>query len=139
MPAEIQNFTDFKLNKQLFSAIENRGYEKPTPIQRKAIPLALAGSDILGIAPTGTGKTAAFAIPLIMKLKFAQGTDPRVLILGPSKELILQIEKNFSELSEFTDLRTVALYGGIGPTQQIKDLNEGIDIIVSTPGRFLDL
>lgn len=139
MPESHQKFSDFKLNKQLYSAIDDLGYDLPTAIQVKTIPLALAGHDIMGIAPTGTGKTAAFAIPIIMKTKYAQETDPRVLVLGPTKELILQIEKNFKELSAYTDLRIIALYGGIGPTQQINAIQDGVDILVSTPGRFLDL
>jgi ATP-dependent RNA helicase RhlE len=139
MPESHKKFSDFKLNKQLYSAIDDLGYDLPTPIQLKTIPLALSGHDIMGIAPTGTGKTAAFAIPIIMKTKYAQGIDPRVLVLGPTKELILQIEKNFKELSAYTDLRIVALYGGIGPTQQINAIQDGVDVLVSTPGRFLDL
>jgi len=133
------NFNDFKLNKQLLSAIEELGYSTPTPIQIKTIPLALSGHDIMGVAPTGTGKTAAFALPILMKVKYAQGSDPRVLVLGPTKELVLQISQSFKELGQNTDLRTVALYGGIGPTQQIKVLEAGVDIIVATSGRFLDL
>ena len=139
MSDSIQNFSHFKLNKQLFSAIEELGFSSPTPIQIKTIPLALAGQDIMGIAPTGTGKTAAYVIPIIMKTKYAQGKDARVLILAPTKELVIQIENNFKELSTYTDLRTIALYGGIGPTPQINSIKEGMDILVSTPGRFLDL
>jgi ATP-dependent RNA helicase RhlE len=133
------DFHQFKLNPQLFRAIEDAGYGKPTPIQEKAIPLALAGHDVMGIAPTGTGKTAAFILPLLMKTKFAQGTDPRALILAPTRELILQIEETFQALASHTDLRAVALYGGIGMNAQIEAVKKGVDVIIATPGRFLDI
>ncbi|MEM9857790.1 MAG: DEAD/DEAH box helicase [Bacteroidota bacterium] len=135
----IKSFEDFKLNRQLLNAIEELHYDEPTPIQVKAIPLALAGHDVMGIAQTGTGKTAAFVLPLLMKIKYAQGNDPRALILAPTRELVLQIEKNLSDLSAYTDLRTVALYGGIGPKLQIEQVQGGVDIIVATPGRFMDI
>jgi len=139
MSAAAKNFGDFKLNKQLLKAIEEEGYTIPTPVQQKTIPRILAGHDVLGIAPTGTGKTAAYVLPLLMKVKYAQGNDSRALILAPTKELALQIEGNVKGYSRYTDLRTVVLYGGIGPTAQIKEIEKGVDIIVSTPGRFLDI
>ncbi|GAB4107682.1 DEAD/DEAH box helicase [Echinicola sediminis] len=134
-----QSFENFKLNKQLLEAIKEAGYSKPTPIQEKAIPLALAGSDILGIAQTGTGKTAAYVLPLLMKTKYAQGMHPRALVLAPTRELVMQIEKAIIELGKYTDLRYVCLYGGIGPTAQIEKLQEGVDIVVATPGRLMDI
>lgn len=132
-------FADFKLNKQLLNAIEEAGYTEPTPIQKKAITPILSGQDIMGVAQTGTGKTAAFVLPLLMKLKYAQGETPRALILLPTRELAMQIGENIALLSKYTDLRTVVLYGGLGPKTQIEALKKGVDIIVSTPGRFLDL
>ncbi|HLU89699.1 MAG TPA: DEAD/DEAH box helicase, partial [Cyclobacteriaceae bacterium] len=139
MPANSPSFENFKLNKQLLEAIREAGYVKPTPIQEKAIPLALAGHDLLGIAQTGTGKTAAYALPLLMKVKYAQGSHPRALVLAPTRELVMQIEGVFVQLARYTDLRILALYGGLGPKTQIEKLGEGTDIIVATPGRFLDL
>lgn len=139
MAVEIQNFEDLKLNRQVLNAIEELGFSKPTEIQQKAIPIALAGHDLLGIAQTGTGKTLAFVSPLIMKVKYAQGEHPRALILAPTRELVIQIALNFSELSKYTDLRVVTLYGGIGPKQQLEELEQGADVVISTPGRFLDL
>ncbi len=133
------DFHQFKLNPQLFRAIDEAGYGKPTPIQEKAIPLALAGHDVMGIAPTGTGKTAAFILPLLMKTKYAQGNDPRALILAPTRELILQIEETFQALAANTDLRAVSLYGGIGMKTQVEDIHKGVDIIIATPGRFMDI
>jgi len=139
MANTIETFKDFKLNKQLLNAVLDKGYEIPTPIQKQAIPLILAGHDVMGVAQTGTGKTAAFVLPLLMKVKYAQGTDPRALILAPTKELVLQIEANIKEYSVYCDIRHIALYGGIGPKTQIEQINEGIDLIVSTPGRFMDI
>ena len=139
MAVEIQNFDELKLNRQILNAIEEIGFTKPTEIQQKAIPIALAGRDLLGIAQTGTGKTLAFVTPLIMKVKFAQGEHPRALVLAPTRELVMQIGTHFAQLSKYTGLRVVSLFGGIGPKQQLEALSEGVDVIISTPGRFLDL
>lgn len=133
------SFEDFKLNRQLQDAIAEAGYTVPTEIQQKAITPILAGQDVMGIAQTGTGKTAAFLLPLLMKLKYAQGNDPRALILLPTRELALQIEEQIRLFSTYLDLRTVLLYGGLGPKTQKEELAKGCDIIVATPGRFLDL
>ncbi len=132
-------FEIFKLNKQLLEAITDTGYTKPTLIQEKAIPLALAGHDVLGIAQTGTGKTAAYVLPMLMKAKYAQGMHPRALILAPTRELVMQIEEAVITFGKYTDLRYVCLYGGLGPKTQIEKLQQGVDIIISTPGRFIDL
>lgn len=139
MAKPLPSFEDFKLNRQLLNAIEEKGYEIPTPIQQKAIPLILVGHDLMGVAQTGTGKTAAFVLPLLMKVKYAQGKDPRALILAPTKELVLQIEENVKAYSTYCDIRHIALYGGVGPKTQIEELNEGVDLIVATPGRFMNL
>src|SRR5690606_14435037 len=125
---ERNTFADFKFNKQILNAIEDAGYNAPTPIQQKAIPPILAGQDVMGIAQTGTGKTAAFVLPLLMKLKYAQGNDPRALILSPTRELAMQIEEHIQLFAKYTDLRTVALYGGLGPKTQIAALEQGTDI-----------
>ncbi|WP_247232593.1 DEAD/DEAH box helicase [Telluribacter sp. SYSU D00476] len=132
-------FEQFKLNRQLLNAIEEAGYTQPTPIQEQAMPLALAGHDVLGIAQTGTGKTAAFVLPLLMKIKYAQGQHPRALILAPTRELVMQIAETITQLSRYTDIRTVSLYGGLGPKSQIEGVQQGVDILVSTPRRFLDI
>ena len=132
-------FELFKLNRQLLNAIEEAGYTEPTPIQEQAIPLALAGQDILGIAQTGTGKTAAYTLPLLMRIKYAQGTDPRALILAPTRELAMQISEAIIQLSKYTDIRTAVLFGGVGAKSQIDSIRKGVDIIVATPGRFMDL
>lgn len=133
------SFEDFKFNKQILNAIAEAGYDTPTEIQQKAITPILAGQDVMGIAQTGTGKTAAFVLPLLMKLKYAQGNDPRALILSPTRELAMQIEEHIRLFSTYLDLRTVLLYGGLGPKTQKEQLQKGCDIIVATPGRFLEL
>lgn len=132
-------FADLKLNKQLLNAIADEGYSTPTDIQLNAIPRILNGHDVMGIAQTGTGKTAAFVLPILMKVKYAQGDAPRALILAPTKELVLQIEKVTRQLASYTDLRVVVLYGGVGPKTQIEQIESGADIIVATPGRFIDI
>jgi ATP-dependent RNA helicase RhlE len=136
---EINSFADFAFNRQLLNAVADLGYEQPTPIQQKTIPLILGNHDVLGIAQTGTGKTAAYVLPLLMKIKYAQGKHPRALILAPTRELVMQIDEALGQLAKYTDLRHAALYGGLGPKAQIETLRNGVDIIVATPGRFLDL
>jgi ATP-dependent RNA helicase RhlE len=135
----LPSFEDFKLNRQLLNAIADAGYTIPTPIQQKAIMPVLSGQDMMGIAQTGTGKTAAFVLPILMKLKYAQGVDPRALIIAPTRELAMQIEENIRTFAKYTDLRTVVIYGGLGPKTQIAGIKKGVDIMVATPGRFLDL
>lgn len=140
MQIEQENtFEKFDLNRQLLNAIADAGYTVPTPIQEKTIPLTLKGHDVLGIAQTGTGKTAAYLLPVLMNIKYAQGTLPRCLIFAPTRELVIQIDKAVAELAKYTDLRHMAIYGGLGPKTQIETLQAGVDIIVATPGRFMDL
>lgn len=133
------SFENFNLNKQLLQAIADLGFEQPTEIQQKCIPAILGGQEIIGIAQTGTGKTAAYLLPVLMKVKYAQGTEPRVVILGPTKELVVQITEHVKLLAKYTDLRVIALYGGVGPKIQIEAIQQGVDIIVATPGRFTEL
>ncbi len=134
-----KTFEDFNFNKQILNAIADAGYEEPTPIQVKAIPPILNGQDVLGIAQTGTGKTAAYVLPMIMKLKYAQGNDVRGLIVAPTRELAMQIEENVRQYAKYTDLRVAVVYGGLGPKTQIEQLKNGVDILIATPGRFMDL
>jgi ATP-dependent RNA helicase RhlE len=135
----MNTFESLKLTRQFLNAVEEAGYVAPTEIQVKAIPPIMAGQDVIGIAQTGTGKTAAYALPLLQILKYAQGTDARALILAPGKELVIQIHEVIADLAKYTDLRTAGLYGGIGPKTQLETLAKGVDIIISTPGRFLEL
>ncbi len=131
-------FEELKFNRQILNAVADAGYTEATPIQQKAIPPIMNGQDVMGIAQTGTGKTAAYVLPILMKLKYAQGESPRALIVSPTRELAMQIEENIKAFAANTDLRVVVLYGGIGPKAQIENLKKGVDIIVATPGRFLD-
>ncbi|MBX9852188.1 MAG: DEAD/DEAH box helicase [Cytophagaceae bacterium] len=132
-------FDELKLNKQLLNAIADLGYSEPTEIQKKAIPQILGGHDIFGIAQTGTGKTAAYLLPILMKVKYAQGKNPRALILAPTRELAIQVNEQIKLLAKYTDLRHTAIYGGIGPKTQIEIVEQGIDILVATPGRLMDI
>lgn len=127
------------MNKQLLDAIADSGFEKPTEIQQKCIPLVLGGQHVIGIAQTGTGKTAAYLLPLLMKIRYAQGVDARALILVPTKELVAQVFAQATALAKYTDLRIVEIYGGVGPKSQIEKINAGVDLIIATPGRFLEL
>ncbi len=133
------SFEQLKLNKQLLQAIAEAGYSQPTAIQHKAIPRILGGHDVVGIAQTGTGKTAAYVLPLLMKLRYPQGGQPRALVLAPTKELVLQIEAVIRQLATYSGLRSVAIYGGVGPKNQLAALQAGLDILVATPGRFREL
>jgi ATP-dependent RNA helicase RhlE len=134
-----KKFEEFKLNRQILNAVEDAGFTVATPIQEKAIAPVLSGQDIFGIAETGTGKTAAYVLPILMQLKFAQGENPRALILAPTRELAMQIAEHVKMFAKYTDLRSVVVYGGIGPKTQIEQVKAGVDIIIATPGRFLDI
>lgn len=133
------NFDDLKLNKQILNAVSDLGFSQPTEIQLKAIPQIMAGHDIFGIAQTGTGKTAAYLLPLLMKVKYAQGNNPRALILTPTRELAIQVNEQIGQLAKYTDLRHTGVYGGIGPKTQIETVEKGLDILVGTPGRVMDI
>lgn len=135
----ITSFEGFNLNKQLLNAVADQGFATPTEIQQKCIPIVLAGQEVIGIAQTGTGKTAAYLLPILMKVKYAQGDEPRAIILAPTKELTIQISEHALELAKYTDLRILPIYGGIGPKTQIEYIRQGIDIIIATPGRLLEL
>ena len=137
-------FESLGLSKSLLSALEKEGYTTPTPIQQQSIPLILEGNDVLGCAQTGTGKTAAFALPILQLLdkNIAKGTHKRpirALILTPTRELALQIKESFDAYGNFTDSRNLVIFGGVGQTPQTDALRRGTDILVATPGRLLDL
>lgn len=134
-----KKFEEFKLNRQILNAVEDAGFTVATPIQEQAIAPVLSGQDIFGIAETGTGKTAAYLLPMLMQLKYAQGENPRALILSPTRELAMQIADHVKMFAKYTDLRSVVVYGGIGPKTQIEQVKAGVDIIIATPGRFLDI
>ncbi len=137
-------FQELQIIEPILNALKVKEYEIPTPIQIESIPLLLQGKDILGSAQTGTGKTAAFAIPILqnMYLEKQRNKQPRVikaLVLAPTRELALQIHDSFKEYGKNVNLKTTVIYGGVNQSKQIKILNQGIDILVATPGRLLDL
>ncbi len=132
-------FEGFGIGKSVLKALDEIGFTTPTPIQEQAIPVIKSGKDVLGIAQTGTGKTAAYIIPLLMKLVKAEGKDPRAIVLVPTRELAIQVGEDIAELSQYTDIRHAAVYGGIGWTKHAALLEPGVDILVATPGRLWDL
>lgn len=132
----LMTFKDFGLAEPVFRGIEAKGYNEPTPIQAEAIPLVLQGRDMMGSAQTGTGKTAAFALPILSLL--GEHGKCRCLVLEPTRELAQQVHQSFVKYGEFTGLRTVIIHGGVGYGDQRANLEMGADVIVATPGRLLD-
>jgi len=135
------SFSALNLAPEILRAIAEAGYTEPTPIQTQAIPQILANHDLIGIAQTGTGKTAAFTLPILTKLAATagQGRGTRVLVLAPTRELAAQIEENVRTYAKHLPLRMATVFGGVGETAQINALRSGLDIIIATPGRLLDL
>ncbi|NTW29596.1 MAG: DEAD/DEAH box helicase [Coriobacteriia bacterium] len=131
-------FRELGLDEEILAAIEEMGYTDPTPIQREAIPLVLAGRDVVGAAQTGTGKTAAFALPLMQRIGRGNG-NPIALIVSPTRELAQQIEKVAAVVGKQTGQRTCIVVGGVKYEPQVKRLKDGVDILVATPGRLIDL
>ena len=136
-------FKELNITEPILKALKNKKYETPTPIQEQAIPVALSDRDLLGIAQTGTGKTAAFAIPIIQKLDHpqpkGQKREIKALILTPTRELAIQIDECFTDYSKYTNLRHTVIFGGVNQYPQVDKLKKGIDILIATPGRLLDL
>ena len=136
-------FEELPLANPLQRAVRAVGYETPTPIQEQSIPSLLEGKDLLGIAQTGTGKTAAFALPILQRLldsgKFRSPKTCRALILLPTRELAIQVEDCFKEYAQFTAISTACIFGGVGDGPQKNKLIRGVDVLVATPGRLLDL
>src|SRR3954465_1653794 len=130
-------FSKLGLSAPMLEGVKAMGYFEPTPIQQQAIPLILAGRDVIGSAQTGTGKTAAFALPILSKLGGHSGKT-RVLILEPTRELASQVEAAFREFAKFTNVRIASVFGGVGYGRQNDALKAGADIIVATPGRLQD-
>ena len=137
-------FKELNITEPILKAIKEKGYTVPTPIQEKAIPAALAKRDILGCAQTGTGKTASFAIPIIQHLQVVSKESVKrqgikALILTPTRELALQISECIDDYSKYTRVRHGVIFGGVNQRPQVDMLRKGIDILVATPGRLLDL
>ncbi len=141
MTEKSKSFIELGLSSEIIKSLENQGYTAPTQIQQEAIPLILRGSDVLACAPTGTGKTAAFCVPLIeiLSSSTSKARMPRALILEPTRELALQVANNLKTYCAHNTLKYALIVGGESSFQQQKSLNRGVDIIIATPGRFLDL
>lgn len=136
-------FKELNVIEPVLKAISEAGYEKPTEIQENSIPVVLKGRDILGCAQTGTGKTAAFAIPIIQNIVTAKGNSKersiKALIVAPTRELAIQIEENFTIYAKYLDIKNTVIFGGVNQTSQVRKINAGVDVLVATPGRLLDL
>ena len=137
-------FNDLNLLKNIQTALTEEGYENPTPIQEQAIPIILEGTDLVGCAQTGTGKTAAFAIPIINTLHRIVGSASkkkyiRTLVVTPTRELAIQIDESFNTYGKYTNIRSMVIFGGVSQVPQVDQLKKGIDILIATPGRLLDL
>lgn len=137
-------FEDLSLSKSIQRAVFEEGYTNPTPIQEKAIPIVLAGKDLVGCAQTGTGKTGAFAIPIIHHLHRIVGSSKktkqiRCLVVTPTRELAVQIGESFDTYGKYTNLRQLTIFGGVSQVPQVDQLKKGVDILIATPGRLLDL
>ena len=134
-------FKQLGLSAPILNALEEQGYVKPSPIQEKAIPPALTGRDVLGCAQTGTGKTCAFATPILQQLdqRPAQGHPIRALILTPTRELAIQIGESFDAYGKYLKLRHTVIFGGVGQNPQVEAIKRGVDVLVATPGRLMDL
>jgi len=133
------SFEDFKLQKFLNKAIDELGFEKPTPIQEEAFPVVRSGSDVVGISQTGTGKTIAYLLPILQDLKHSKQITPRVLILVPTRELVVQVSDAIKTLTKFMDVRVYGAYGGVNINTQKQEVVDGLDVVVATPGRLYDL
>ncbi len=132
----MSTFDELGLKPELLKALEAAGYESPMMIQTRAIPIALEGQDLIGCAQTGTGKTAAFALPILHQL--GKGRCPQALILAPTRELAIQIGESFEKYGEFLPAKTATIYGGVAYDSQVRALKHGVDILVATPGRLID-
>ena len=135
----MSSFEKFGLRKQLHNAIEDLGFKTPTPIQEQSFSVILSGKDMLGIAQTGTGKTLGYMMPLLDELKYSKQSNPRILILVPTRELVIQVKEEIENFSKYLSLRTIGIYGGVNIKRQSIELYKGCDIVVATPGRLYDL
>ena len=132
-------FSDLELNDSILKALKEKRYDTPTPIQQKSIPIVLQQKDLLGVAQTGTGKTAAFAIPIIQLLAQSNKKGIKGLIVTPTRELAIQIEENIAYYAKYMNVEHTVIFGGVKQHEQVRKLKKGVDILVATPGRLLDL
>lgn len=132
-------FEEFNLPTALLNALKDLEFESPTPVQEKAYPAVLSGRDVIGIAQTGTGKTFAYLMPILRQLKFSEQKDPRILIVVPTRELVLQVAREAEKMASYMNVRITAVYGGTNINTQKQTVYDGSDILVATPGRLWDL
>lgn len=135
----MESFEELNINRQLLNAIADLGFEKPTPIQEEAFPVAMSGKNIVGIAQTGTGKTLAYMLPILQQLNYSKDYKPRVIILVPTRELVVQVVEHIEHFTTYMSTRVLGVYGGVNIKTQMGQLTEGQDIVVGTPGRLYDL
>ena len=135
----MSSFEDFNLSKQLLNALDDLGFQEPTPIQSETYSVIQSGKDVVGIAQTGTGKTLAYMLPLLQNLKFSKQVNPRILVLVPTRELVIQVVEKTEEFSKYKNNRILGVYGGTNINNQKYDVAQGCDILVATPGRLYDL
>lgn len=132
-------FKELNLNTPLLNALDDLGYVHPTTIQEKAFPVAMSGRDVMGIAQTGTGKTVAFLLPCLRQWKFTKEKHPQILVLVPTRELVIQVAEEARKLAAYMNVRVAGVYGGVNMSQQALQVQNGVDLLVATPGRLLDL
>jgi len=135
----MQDFSDFKISKQLHNAIEDLGFKKPTEIQSESFSVIRSGKDMVGIAQTGTGKTFAYMLPIIEDLPFSKDPLPRVLVMVPTRELVIQVVEEIEKFGKYSSIKVVGVYGGVNINTHKAAVEEGADIVVATPGRLYDL
>ena len=133
------SFQDLNLNTPLRNALEDMGFQKPTPIQEQAFAPVMSGKDVVGIAQTGTGKTFAYLLPLLRMLKYSTQKNPRILIMVPTRELVVQVTEEIDKLAKYINLRVAGIYGGVNINTQQQELQRGLDVVVATPRRLYDL
>ncbi len=135
----MESFEELNINRQLLNAVADLGFEKPTPIQEEAFPVGMSGQNIVGIAQTGTGKTLAYMLPILQQLKYSKDYKPRVIILVPTRELVVQVVEQIELFTKYMSTRVLGVYGGVNIKTQMGALTQGQDIVVGTPGRLYDL
>jgi ATP-dependent RNA helicase RhlE len=135
----MDSFEDLNLSKQLKNAITELGFESPTPIQSESFSVILSGKDMVGIAQTGTGKTLAYMMPLLHQHKYSEQKNPRILVMVPTRELVLQVVDRINEFAQYISLRVIGVYGGTNINTQMMEVSLGCDVVVATPGRLYDL
>ena len=132
-------FDELNLNKSLLNALNDLGYTNPTTIQQKVFSVVMSGKDVCGIAQTGTGKTYAYLLPALRQFQFSKDRNPQILIVVPTRELVVQVVESVKKLTTYMTLSVVGVYGGVNMKPQIAELSQGVDVLVATPGRLVDL